>query len=237
VLSEFLHQPARSTIAAAMSTMYVQRIATLGYGYVSPIVDKVRSRVPLVDSAAKTAEEYVPAALRSTDNYISMACRFVQVRVTSVKAKAQDTKEQGAAVVSKTVDKATLVKSQLQEKVSAVILPVRLRAASAKDALLERLSSVKLVLVESKDKLFGSLRATLSKIATKLNIDKLSARVMEQTTAAKQRAGALATQTGAGIHSVLVRVFGGERVDIVLAKVAKYASSTSRKVTAEKKES
>jgi len=233
--------------------MYVQRVATLGYGYVSPIVEKMRSKLPLVDSAATTMEEYVPAALRSTDNYISMACRIVEVRVSVAKAKTydvkarivgtaskgvektRDVKAQVVAAISKRAEHAMQVKAQLLEKVSAAILPFKLRALAAKHALLERLSGVKRMFVESKDNLFASLRATLSKIATKLNIEKVSAGFTELTMAAKQKARALATQTGASIHNMLVKAFGGERVDSLLAKVGKYVSLASSKVTSEKK--
>jgi len=232
--------------------MYVQRVAMLGYGYVSPIVEKVRSKLPLVDSAAKTMEEYVPAALRSTDNYISMVCLAVEVRTSFARSKADDVKAHVSTIashgvektsevksrvvvaVSKRVENVILVKAQLHEKVSAAVLPVKLRALATKDALVERLSGVKRILVQSKEKLFASLQATLSKIVTKLNIGKLSARITELATAAKQNAAALVTQTGAIIHNVLAKVLGGERVDSLLAKVGTYGRSASSKVTAEK---
>lgn len=66
----------------------VQHLVSSGYGYVDPLVTRVRKTVPLVDKTAEKIETCVPQMIQTVDKHINVAYDAAEKRVVTLKGNA-----------------------------------------------------------------------------------------------------------------------------------------------------
>jgi len=72
-------QPARQPLAAPTKTAgRVQHLASTGYVYADPYVQKARDTVPLIDATVKRVEPLMPAVIGQADKCVDVVCNAAQ---------------------------------------------------------------------------------------------------------------------------------------------------------------